>query len=239
MERGVYVHNLLRLIGRSPRQPRNLRHRGLRKLALNSGTTRRSAKNAQPSSPPDPRWKPPVSVHTGKSTNSGDELNWGTSSKRPNVPAWSQRRPYRRWAAQTGTSTTLSVLQLRKFHSFLYCHIPSTCRCTTTGVSTVSKNNTCGISPVFCTGMICGIGIPRSVPLQEAHAESPPPQPWSVVRHTTKMAPRRGSGDAKPLTPVHPVYFTYPGDRQGHPRRVQGMPSPWTQNHHPGASRSS
>ena len=48
-ERGVYVHNLLRLIGRSPRQQRTLRHRGLRKMALNSGTTRRSAKNARPS----------------------------------------------------------------------------------------------------------------------------------------------------------------------------------------------
>ena len=38
------------------------------------------------------------------------------------------------------------------------------------------------------------------------------------------MAPRRRSGDAKPLTPCP----QYPGDRQGHPRRVQGMPSPWT-----------
>ena len=35
------------LMGMSPRWQRTLRHRGLRKLALNSGTTRRSAKNAE------------------------------------------------------------------------------------------------------------------------------------------------------------------------------------------------
>ena len=58
-ERGVYVHNLLRLIGRSPRQQRTLRHRGLRKLALNSGTTRRSAKNAQPYIATEPSLKAP------------------------------------------------------------------------------------------------------------------------------------------------------------------------------------
>ena len=46
------------LIGRSPRRRRTLRRRGLRKLALNSGTSRRSAKNAEkplsPSPPPKP-----------------------------------------------------------------------------------------------------------------------------------------------------------------------------------------
>ena len=35
------------LIGRNPRWQRTLRHRGLRKLALNSGTTQRSAKNGR------------------------------------------------------------------------------------------------------------------------------------------------------------------------------------------------
>ena len=43
----------------SPRWRRTLRHRGLQKLALNSGTTRRSAKNAsKPIQPPyDCKWK--------------------------------------------------------------------------------------------------------------------------------------------------------------------------------------
>ena len=50
-------------------------------------------------------------------------------------------------------------LQLRNLHSFLHCHNPSTCCYTTTGVSTVSKNNTCGISLVFCT--VCTVGERR------------------------------------------------------------------------------
>ena len=50
-------------IGRSPRQQRTLHRRGLRKLALNSGTTRRSAKNAQPYIAAKPSTKPTVSAH--------------------------------------------------------------------------------------------------------------------------------------------------------------------------------
>ena len=46
------------LIGKgSPRQRRTLRHRGLRKLALNSGTIRRSAKNVE--KPPKTLSQPP------------------------------------------------------------------------------------------------------------------------------------------------------------------------------------
>ena len=78
------------------------------------------------------------------------------------------------------------------------------------------------------TGMICGTGIPRSVPQQQTLLDH------LHIFHdlwygAPRKAPRRGSGDAKPLAPVPPVYFTCPGDRQGHPRRVQGIPSPWTQ----------
>ena len=101
-ERGVYVHNLLRLIGRSPRQQRTLRHRGLRKLALNSGTTRRSAKNAQPYIATEPSLKAPVSVHTGKTTNSGDELNLRHLQQETQSTT-----------CTTGTSTPMSALQLR------------------------------------------------------------------------------------------------------------------------------
>ena len=48
------------LIGMSPRRRRTLHRRGLQKLALNSGRTRKSAKNAEkPSkSPPPPSWPP-------------------------------------------------------------------------------------------------------------------------------------------------------------------------------------
>ena len=49
-------------------------------------------------------------------------------------------------------------LQLRNLHSFLHCHYPSTCCCTTTGVSTVSKNcktRRCMITGVSATLVNC------------------------------------------------------------------------------------
>ena len=73
------------------------------------------------------------------------------------------------WTGTTGTSITLSrdvddlvqiidELQLRNLHSFLHCHNPSTCCCTTTGVSTVSKNcktRRCMITGTSATLMNC------------------------------------------------------------------------------------
>ena len=69
----------------SPRRRRTLHHRGLQKLALNSGITRRSAKNASgPPKNPSHRHKPPLLkaeylslVRAGMSTTSGDEQNLG------------------------------------------------------------------------------------------------------------------------------------------------------------------
>ena len=120
-ERGVYVHSLLRLIGRSPRRQRTLRHRGLRKLALNSGTTRRSAKNAQPYiATTKPSTKPPVSV-TGMSTSPGDELSLRHLQQEP------QRR-----CVSTGTSTTVDELHEQ-------------------GHQPPCQHSNCGNSTVFCT----------------------------------------------------------------------------------------
>ena len=60
----------------SPRQRRTLRRRGLPKLALNSGTTRRSAKNADKNANHHPaESRVPLSVPNWNVHHSGDELN--------------------------------------------------------------------------------------------------------------------------------------------------------------------
>ena len=132
----MYVHNLLRLIGRSPRHQRTLRHRGLRKLALNSGTTRRSAKNSQPYIPTTkPSKKPPVSA-TGMSTSSGDELSLRHL-----------QRETRRRCISTGTSTTVDELRRQG-------HRPP------------CQHSNCGNSTVFCTvGTRAPQPCPRTAPV--------------------------------------------------------------------------
>ena len=117
----MYVHNLLRLIGRSPRRQRTLRHRGLRKLALNSGTTRKSAKKAQPCiATTKPSTKPTVNATT-MSTSSDDELSLRHL-----------QRKTRRRCISTGTSTTVDELHKQG-------HRPPCQHCN------------CGNSTVFCT----------------------------------------------------------------------------------------
>ena len=95
---------------RSPRRQRTLRHRGLRKLALNSrrpGGARKMRKNFDETSHRHSR-------HTVRILS----MNCATA----------------------GTSTTGSnVLQLRDLHSFLTSEPPGICRCTTTGMCTTES----------------------------------------------------------------------------------------------------
>ena len=131
----MYVHSLLRTICASGtlgsrRRRRTLHHQGLRKLELNSGTTRRSAKNAHPSIAAKPSLKARVSLKTGRSTNSGDELNLR------HLPRDPRRRP-----AQQGHRPPIRALRLRDLYSFLLCPTTYTCRCTATGMSTTLSKN--------------------------------------------------------------------------------------------------
>ena len=77
------------------------------------------------------------------STNSGDELGLRHLQQET-----------RRRCMITATSTTVDELHKQGHRppcqhcncgasTVFFCHNPSTCRCTTTGVSTVSKNSTC------------------------------------------------------------------------------------------------
>ena len=82
-------------------------------------------------------------------------------------------------------------LQLRNFHSFLHCRNPSTCRCTTTGNSTMSKNSACRISPVFCT--VCTVGKRRRSTTEEP--ETPAPAPLKKVPLPTPTALKSSGND--------------------------------------------
>ena len=112
--------NILRglIVQGSRRQRRTLRRRGLRKLTLNSGSTRRSAKNGRerpknPSSPPYPAESEPVSLKAGWST----ELNLRHLPRDPDDDLHNRTSSTLSEQCNCGTSVN-----------------PSTCRCTTTGV---------------------------------------------------------------------------------------------------------
>ena len=114
--------------------------RSFEKLALNSGTPggarkRRKMRLKHPSSHPTCR-KQTVSVQTGMSTISGDELILRHLQLRDCVTACSQGRPQlvdklRKQTGTKGTSTTGSkVLQLRDLRGFLASEPCGSCRCT-------------------------------------------------------------------------------------------------------------
>ena len=208
----------------SPRQRRTLRRRGLQKLALNSGITRRSAKkgvNTAENPVPRPskhrRHNPKsrdlsllragmsttsamhdhrdvhnfveaswalVVVHTGMSTTlskncvgarlSSPRLHseTATAQQGPRSPCqctatgefvWFPEQDHGNLSLHHDRDVDDLVqicdeLQLQNLHSFLHCHNPSTCCCTTTGVSTVSKNcktRRCMITGTSATLMNC------------------------------------------------------------------------------------
>ena len=103
-----------------------------------------------PTSPPNPR-RSPLSLHTGMSTSSGDEQ--------------SLRHLQQETQATTCTNRDIvhlvRALQLRGLHSFLLCHDPAPVVEQQQASSTLTKNCTCGISPVFCS-LHCGQTSQRS-----------------------------------------------------------------------------
>ena len=159
------------LIGKgSPRQRRTLRRRGLRKLALNSGTTRRSAKNAEKRKKLHRRhtqhcWKlcTRLCCTTGMSTNSGDELSLRHLQQEPtplhdhsDVHCTKKTSTTLSRYCNCGTSTVFRTTN-RDVHNNGHvknrvqeldthattCTTGTSTNCTTTGVSTtLSKNCT-------------------------------------------------------------------------------------------------
>ena len=118
-------------------------------------------------------------------------------------------------------------------------------RSTTQGMDNLSKNCTCG-SPQVLHCLAIGTRhhndghanlIQKTAPVES------PRFPNSNGRNnlskncscgiSTGWHPGGGSGDAKPLTPCPQYILPAPENRQGHPGRVQGMPSPWTQTSQP------
>ena len=118
------------------------------RLALNSGTTRRSAKMAKKAE------KPPS---LPSQSSSADELNLRHLNLHDDLH-------------NRDIVHLVRALQLRNLHSFLLCPDPAPVVVQQRASSTLSKNCSCGISPVFCT--VCTVGTRR----------------WSITEKSTTLS---------------------------------------------------